>query len=34
MIYVGHVAEMKRIEKTASHLEIGAATRSPTATAR
>lgn len=26
MIYVGHVAELKRIEKTASHLEIGAAT--------
>lgn len=26
MIYVGHVAELKRIDKTASHLEIGAAT--------
>ncbi|MDZ3993094.1 xanthine dehydrogenase small subunit [Pseudomonas sp. Teo4] len=26
MIYVGHVAELKRIEKTAGHLEIGAAT--------
>lgn len=25
MIYVGHVAELKRIEKTATHLEIGAA---------
>ncbi|QXI42102.1 xanthine dehydrogenase small subunit [Pseudomonas wayambapalatensis] len=26
MIYVGHVAELKRIDKTSSHLEIGAAT--------
>jgi len=26
MIYVGHVAELKRIDKTANHLEIGAAT--------
>ncbi|WP_438308303.1 xanthine dehydrogenase small subunit [Pseudomonas guariconensis] len=26
MIYVGHVAELKRIEKTETHLEIGAAT--------
>jgi xanthine dehydrogenase small subunit len=26
MIYVGHVAELKRIDKTTSHLEIGAAT--------
>lgn len=26
MIYVGHVAELKRIDKTCSHLEIGAAT--------
>ncbi|HGM5583343.1 TPA: xanthine dehydrogenase small subunit [Pseudomonas putida] len=26
MIYVGHVAELKRIDKTRSHLEIGAAT--------
>ncbi|MFK9097640.1 xanthine dehydrogenase small subunit [Pseudomonas guariconensis] len=26
MIYVGHVAELKRIEKTEIHLEIGAAT--------
>ncbi|QXH37310.1 xanthine dehydrogenase small subunit [Pseudomonas muyukensis] len=26
MIYVGHVAELKRIDKTARHLEIGAAT--------
>ncbi|MFJ2971069.1 xanthine dehydrogenase small subunit [Pseudomonas fulva] len=26
MIYVGHVAELKRIEQTATHLEIGAAT--------
>ncbi|MFV3318391.1 xanthine dehydrogenase small subunit [Pseudomonas sp. NY15374] len=25
MIYVGHVAELKRIDKTSSHLEIGAA---------
>jgi len=26
MIYVGHIAELKRIETTSSHLEIGAAT--------
>nr|WP_238337732.1 xanthine dehydrogenase small subunit [Pseudomonas sp. SWRI51] len=26
MIYVGHVAELKRIDKTTTHLEIGAAT--------
>ncbi|QXI36988.1 xanthine dehydrogenase small subunit [Pseudomonas xantholysinigenes] len=26
MIYVGHVAELKRIDKTSTHLEIGAAT--------
>jgi xanthine dehydrogenase small subunit len=26
MIYVGHVAELKRIERSATHLEIGAAT--------
>ncbi|ODB37357.1 xanthine dehydrogenase small subunit [Pseudomonas mosselii] len=26
MIYVGHVAELKRIDKTATHLDIGAAT--------